>query len=125
MGVSPLKGNAFLPSAYKGTVYVLQTKPVGAYPSAHLTQEDIEEAWIFDGVFPLVVPIDMLNSDLAGSDGIQYNITFSYDGFPFTSSEGAIARCLTVYEGLGHSSYMDTQNTWESTIMVDGNPAIG
>ena len=125
MGVSPLKGNAFVPSSYKGTIYVLQTKPVGAFPNEHLSQEDIEEAWIFDGCFPLSVPSDLLNSDLAGSDSIQYNVSFSYDGFPFRSSEGAIARCLEVYKTLGHSSYMDTQNKYEGAVQISGDASVG
>jgi len=27
-------------------------KPVGAYPNEHLNLEDIEEAWVFDGLWP-------------------------------------------------------------------------
>lgn len=49
-GTSPLKGSKFIPSSYKGTIYVLQTKPVGAF-SGQLTVEDIEEAWILCDTF--------------------------------------------------------------------------
>lgn len=86
-GVSPLKGNKFIPTSYKGSCYVLQTKPVGAFPNAHLTEEDVEEAWVFDGVWPVAVPFDFLNTDLATAIGQTLQVNFSYDGFPFTSSE--------------------------------------
>ncbi len=124
-GVSPLKGNKFTPEAYKGTVYVIQTKPVGAFPSSNLTEEDVEEAWIFDGAWPMNEPSDMLASDLSGSDTLQYTITFSYDGFPFTSSEGAIEKCVSLYETLGHSSYMDGQHSQEDRLGLSGSGSVG
>ena len=126
-GVSSFKGNKFIPSAYKGTAYVLQTKPVGAFPSAHLSEEDIEEAWIFDGVWPTALPYDTLSSDLSSSDAIQYSVNFSYDGYPIRSSEGAIATCLEAYTALGHSSINDTFENFltRGARKVSGKPSIG
>jgi len=121
VGVSSLKGNMFIPQSYKGTIYVLQTKPVGAFAGQTLTTEDIDEAWVFDGAWPTSLPYDALNSDLGTSDGVQYSVTFSYDGYPLTSSEGAIARCLEAYNALGHTSYLDTQAKYESALGVSGS----
>lgn len=76
-----MHGNQFIPNVYKGTVYVMQTKPVGAYPNQHLQLQDIEEAWVFDGVWPNSVPFDALSSDITTNDSIQLSVTFSYDGY--------------------------------------------
>lgn len=126
-GVSSFKGNSFIPSSYKGVAYVLQTKPVGAFPSAHLTEEDIEEAWIFDGVWPTALPTDTLSSDLSSSDAIQYSVNFSYDGYPIKSSEGAISTCLEAYTSLGHSSISDTLDNFltRGARTISGEPSIG
>lgn len=57
VGVSSFTGSQFLPSNYKGILYVMQTKPVGAYANnGELLPEDIEESWIFDGVWPTTLP---------------------------------------------------------------------
>lgn len=80
IGASPMKGSQFIPKNYKGCLYVMQTKPVGAFPS-HLTEEDIEESWIFDGVWPTALPYDALNSDITSADSVQLSVNFSYDGY--------------------------------------------
>lgn len=41
-----MDGDNFIPSVYKGTLYVLQTKPVGAYANQALQIQDVEEAWV-------------------------------------------------------------------------------
>lgn len=46
VGASPFNGTQFIPTNYKGTLYVMQCKPVGAYPGAHITEDDVEESWI-------------------------------------------------------------------------------
>ena len=103
-----MHGNMFVPSVYKGTIYVMQTKPVGAYPNEHLNIEDIEEAWVFDGAWPTALPYDALQSDVTTADSIQLSVNFSYDGYPMRTSEGAGEACLEAYQALGHTSLMNS-----------------
>jgi len=85
-GVSPLSGNDFIPANYKGWIAVAQTKPVRSQ-DASLQIEDIEECYIYNGVFPTNIPLDTLNSDQTANDTAQHSITFSFDGSPLTSAE--------------------------------------
>lgn len=127
IGASSFKGNKFIPSNYKGSLYVMQTKPVGAFPNAHLTEEDIEEAWVFDGVWPTALPYDSFNSDLTTSDAVQLSVNFSYDCYPMKSSEGAIEACLAAYTSLGHKSLMDTFDNFleKGPYVLSGTSSIG
>lgn len=86
-GVSPLKGADFIPSKYKGSVCVIQTKPVKSRDEA-LEAADIEELYIYQGVFPTAIPVDTAAaSDITGNDTVQLSVTFSFDGAPLTSAE--------------------------------------
>lgn len=86
-GVSPLRGADFIPSKYKGSVCVIQTKPVKAREEA-LEAADIEELYIYQGVFPTTIPVDTAAaSDITGNDTVQLSVTFSFDGAPLTSAE--------------------------------------
>ncbi|MFW6121754.1 MAG: hypothetical protein ACOC80_12785, partial [Petrotogales bacterium] len=97
-GVSPLEGNRFIPANYKGWVAVAQTKPVGARDAA-LSVEDIEEAYVYHGVFPTNVPLDALNSEITANDTAQLSCTFSFDGTPLTSSEpGVTEKVVSLFE---------------------------
>ena len=122
-----MHGNMFVPSVYKGTIYVMQTKPVGAYPNEHLNIEDIEEAWVFDGAWPTALPYDALQSDVTTADSIQLSVHFSYDGYPMRSSEGAGEACLEAYQALGHTSLMDTFDNYltKGPRKLSGTSSIG
>jgi len=86
-GVSPLEGNHFIPQNYKGWVAVAQTKPVRSQNS-DLTAGDIEECYIYQGVFPTSIPIDTAGAaDITANDTVQLSVTFSFDGAPLTSAE--------------------------------------
>lgn len=88
-GVSPLSGNEFIPSNMKGWIAVAQTKPVKAQ-DANLAAEDIEECYIYNGVFPTNIPLDALSSDITANDFAQLSVTFSFDGAPLTSAEPGV-----------------------------------
>lgn len=90
VGVSPLEGNKFIPINYKGWVAVIQTKPVKSQ-NADLTAADIEECYLYQGVFPTNIPVDTAAaSDITANDMVQLSVTFSFDGAPLTSSEPGI-----------------------------------
>jgi len=86
-GVSPLEGKDFIPKNYKGAACVIQTKPVKS-KDAVLVGSDIEELYVYQGVFPTNIPVDTAAaSDITGNDTVQLSATFSFDGAPMTSSE--------------------------------------
>ena len=91
VGVSPLAGNQFLPVNYKGWVAVIQTKPVKSQ-GANLTVEDIEECYVYQGVFPTNIPVDTAGaSDITANEMVQLSVTLSFDGAPLTSAEPGIS----------------------------------
>ena len=90
VGTSPLEGKHIIPQNYKGWCAVAQIKPTGAH-GKDLAVEDIEECYIYSGVFPTNVPTDTVSSaDITGNDTVQVQITWSFDGHPATSSEPGI-----------------------------------
>ena len=114
-GVSPLDGNRFIPANYKGWLMVAQTKPVRSADEA-LTPGDIEECYIYSGVFPTNVPLDTLNSDITANDVAQHSITFSFDNTPQTSSEpGVTDKAIELLAGMhmmGTSASNDNEGTY-------------
>jgi len=99
-GVSPLGGDKFLPQNYKGWVAVAQTKPTRSQ-DGNLKIEDIEECYIYQGVFPTTIPIDALASDITANDTSQLSVTFSFDGAPLTSAEkGVTKKVVELFNGL-------------------------
>jgi len=86
-GVSPLNGNDFIPPNYKGSVCVIQTKPVRSNNN-NIAAEDIEELYVYQGVMPTTIPVDTAAaSDITGNDTVQLSVTFSFDGAPLTSAD--------------------------------------
>ena len=114
-GVSPLSGNRFIPANYKGWCCVAQTKPVRSRDEA-LNEGDIEECYIYPGVFPTTIPLDALNSDITGNDTAQLSVTFSFDNTPLTSAEpGVTTKVIELLSGmhmLGTSASNDSNSTF-------------
>lgn len=87
-GVSALKGENFKPNQYKGAVCVIQTRPTTAKGDKSVNPDDIEEFYVYQGVFPTTIPVDTAAaSDITGNDTVQLSVTFSFDGAPLTSSD--------------------------------------
>ena len=87
-GVSPLSGSKYRPDQYKGAVAVIQTRPTTAQESAAIEGVDIEELYVYQGVFPTTIPVDTAAaSDITGNDTVQLSVTFSFDGSPMTSAD--------------------------------------
>jgi hypothetical protein len=98
MGISPLRGNEFIPANYKGDCYVAIFRPTAsngnnelAMTEDGLTQQisalDIEEVFYYTGVFPQALPEDVLNMDNGTNDQISLQVTFSFDGYPQTKAD--------------------------------------
>jgi hypothetical protein len=115
-GVSPLKGAEFIPSSYKGQLAVLQTKPTVSRTST-LTADDIEECYIYHGVFPKNVPTDTISSDVTANDTAQLSITWSFDGAPLTSAEPNIVD--GVLSRFQEYNYMNTYDKYLNQIFTN------
>lgn len=115
VGVSPLDGNRFIPANYKGWLVVAQTKPVRS-KDEDLSKDDIEECYIYQGVFPTNIPLDALGSDIATNDMVQLSVTFSFDNAPLTSAEpGVTDKVVQLLAGmrmLGVGASNDSNSTF-------------
>jgi hypothetical protein len=84
LGRSPLKH--FAPYEYKGAAMAILANPTftldGNKPS--LSKDDIDQVYYFDGVFPLSSGEDAFGSDISTNDGIQLNVSFTFDGGYYT-----------------------------------------
>ena len=116
-GVSPLEGNHFIPTNYKGWIAVAQTKPVRSHDS-DLKVSDLEECYIYQGVFPTSIPIDTAAaSDITSNETVQLSVPFSFDGAPLTSSEPKVADTVINllkslrYMGVADSTYARFHDT--------------
>lgn len=117
-GTSPLPGNQFLPSNYKGWCAVMQTKPVRSDKDSNgYSIEDIEECYIYQGVFPTTIPIDTASAaDITANDTVQLSVTFSFDGSPMTSAEPGISDAVV-------NLFNNMSSLNSSSTTVDSMPA--
>lgn len=108
-GVSPLAGNSFIPQNYKGWVAVIQTKPVRS-DGQDITIADIEECYIYQGVFPTNIPVDTAAAeDITANDTIQLSVPFSFDGAPLTSAEAKVSEtCVNLLKSLKYMGDADS-----------------
>lgn len=112
VGTSPLQGDEYIPINYKGQCIVFQLKPTGARED-ELTQDDFEEFYAYQGVFPKTNPRDTVGaSDQTANDTIQLSVTFSFDGAPFTmKDEFAFDRVLEMLNSK-NQQYITTYNKY-------------
>ena len=106
-GVSEVKGSEWDASVYKGSAFVVLTKPTGAYAEGGLKADDVEEVYYFHGVWPENTPHDAMAHDISANDVVQYSINFSFDGFPLTkAADGVVDQAITLlnsWEYLKHT----------------------
>jgi len=87
--ISPFSGNtiktddtAGLVNAYKGKVWVIQTKPVLGTTEHKFEASDIIKVDIMDGVFPKVDLKSAYDANITDNSIIRPNVQYSYDGYP-------------------------------------------
>lgn len=114
-GVSPLRGKEFNPTSYKGWCIVAQMKPTGGGDNAVISADDLEECYVYQGVWPKNIPIDTVGqTDISASDSIQLSVSFSFDGSPLTSSDdGVVDKVLTFFSAF---KYTDTFEKYHSFV---------
>ena len=119
-GASPFGGAQFIPANYKGTAWVFLCKPSVSHKSNEqhndwhqgaIGTNDVEEFFFFEGVMPNAVPHDSFASDIATNDVLQLNITFTFDGWPYTREYQA-----TFEEGMRRLNAIYAQN-FEGTYL--------
>ena len=104
-GTSPFGSLSLLPSMYKGTVIAAIVKPTSS--DGEITGDDIEEAYIYNGVYPINISEDSVtSSDQSSNESVLANVTFRFDGAPFdlgtTGVENMVAAAFSDY------NYQDT-----------------
>jgi hypothetical protein len=92
-GITSVEHDQYIPSFYKGSVWVGVLKPTASVGSGRFIElEDLEEVYFYDGVFPTLVPDDTATaSDQATNDSVQLSITFKFDGAPLDKSFAGLA----------------------------------
>jgi len=82
VGASPFGSLVLSPSVYKGTVIVAIVKPT-CDDDGNITKDDIEEAYIYHGAFPITCPEDTITaSDQSSNESPIASVTFKFDGAP-------------------------------------------
>jgi len=85
VGISTLSAAEFIPTSYKGWIMVGTMKPTSE--NGIITAADLEDLYMYEGVFPMTVPEDTVSAaDQGTNDTIQASITFKFDGAPLTKS---------------------------------------
>lgn len=89
IGVSPVSGNKWVASTYKGSAFAILTRPTASIDE-DLSKEDIEDVYFFHGVWPENQPDDALASDISGPNLAQLSMNFSFDGWPLKKNESQV-----------------------------------
>jgi hypothetical protein len=94
----------FTPNDLKATVIVANVKPT--HTEGKITKDDLEDAYIYSGCFPVNCPIDMISaSDQTSNESIVASITFRFDGAPYDLNTIGVE---TLVSHLLSESYYDT-----------------
>jgi len=128
-GVSPLSGDEFVPSSYKGAAFAALCKPTinsrtseKEYDSTttNLNSSDIEQIFYFDGVWPENTPLDFLDSDISTNDTKTVSVNFSFDGAPLMKdSEKVISTFLDLMKNRYiHETYKGIVNNVPSATSL-------
>jgi len=99
-GVSELSGEEWVASSYKGYAAAILTKPVNG-GNNKLTPDNVEEVFLFDGVWPESSPYDALNQDISANDSVVLSVTWNFDGWCLTSADdGVVDKAVTMLNNL-------------------------
>ncbi len=87
MGISSFTASEFVPKNYKGCIVVGILKPTASGSNTLISEDDLEDVYMYEGVFPTICPEDTIAAaDQATNDSIQASVTFKFDGAPFDKS---------------------------------------
>lgn len=124
VGVSEVPGEKWVPKSYKGMAYVIYTKPTGAGRQT-LEESDIEEVFIFDGVWPESYPLDAYDQDISTNDSKVVSVTWNFDGWPISSEYEGIARhAVDVLNNISNGGYLGHLQSLLNAVSNDVSPTI-
>jgi hypothetical protein len=111
VGISTLSAKDFIPQNYKGWIMVATMKPTSS--NGIITAEDLEDLYMYEGVFPMTVPEDTISAaDQGTNDTVQASITFKFDGAPLTRSYGGGTELVNSFiDYIRTRSYSDVYTT--------------
>ena len=87
---SSTTGTGFEASAYKGKLWVIQTKPVVGQSDKQYVEEDIIKVDYFDGVFPRTDLKSIYDSNITDNSIVRPNVQYSFDGFPLDETNDQV-----------------------------------
>ncbi len=80
----------FEASAYKGKLWVIQTKPTVGQADAQFVESDIIKVDYFDGVFPRTDLKSIYDSNITDNSIVRPNVQYSFDGFPLDETNAQV-----------------------------------
>ena len=87
------------PKEYKGSVMVIQTKPIARVNKADWKATDIIKVYLYEGIFPLNDPSDAFGNGIEQTERVTLPINFKFDGQPLTELDPAVlAQALEVLQ---------------------------
>lgn len=89
LGASTI-ADIFAPSEYKGSVMVIQTKPIANINKADWKEEDIIKVYLYDGVFPLNDPSSPFSNGIEQVDRVQLPMQYKFDGQPLNETNANV-----------------------------------
>lgn len=84
------KAKSFAPNEYKGSVMVIQTKPIARVNKADWKADDIIKVFLYDGVFPLNDPSSAFGNGVEQTERVQLPINYKFDGQPLTELDNSV-----------------------------------
>jgi hypothetical protein len=79
----------FLPSSYKGSVIVIQTKPIAIFENTtktKITNDDIVKVDLYTGVFPTTDLSSVYDANITDNSIVRPTITYRFDGSKYDES---------------------------------------
>lgn len=112
-GVSEVDGKQWNANLYKGFGCAILTKPTST--NGKISADDIEEVFIFDGLWPESTPYDALNQDISSNDSVQLSVTWNFDGWPLTSADSSVVtKALSLLNNLNPDYQINYTKTLDS-----------
>lgn len=87
------------PKEYKGSVMIIQTKPIARVNKADWKANDIIKVYLYEGVFPLNDPSSAFGNGVEQTERVQLPINYKFDGQPLTEMDSdVLAQALEVLQ---------------------------
>lgn len=101
------------PNEYKGSVMVIQTKPIARVNKADWKETDIIKVFLYDGVFPLNDPSSAFGNGVESTERVQVPINYKFDGQPLNEMDPTVlAQALEVLQS--HDIYGETAGLYST-----------